>query len=211
MINLTHTVQRIQPEYFKELLLNPQATQLGTLMPPLFMGRKKADQEIERSGPISRRSTSRACRRGCCRPAITNSNRRRRSGPSSSARSSKARACRRWRSDFPQQIHAAFDALEVRWALAWKGRFLDAMTTWEERAMTPAKPLGEKVRALPASHAAGEAGLGLGCVAGGIWRRRGGLCFKGYRLGKDGVPVFLYEVNGLRVEDAMRPDADGNP
>src|SRR5207342_807899 len=47
MINLTNTVQRIQPEYFKELLLNPQATQVGTLMPPLFMGRKKADQEIE--------------------------------------------------------------------------------------------------------------------------------------------------------------------
>ncbi|WP_218280383.1 c-type cytochrome [Verrucomicrobium spinosum] len=47
VINLTHTVHRLTPEYFKELLLNPQVTQPGTLMPPLFMGRKKADQEIE--------------------------------------------------------------------------------------------------------------------------------------------------------------------
>ena len=50
---------------------------------------------------------------------------------------------------FPQQIHVAFDALESRWALAWKGRFLDAMTTWEERAMTPAKLLGTKPVDMP--------------------------------------------------------------
>jgi hypothetical protein len=47
VIRLTHTVERLQPEYFKELLLNPQVTQLGTVMPPMFVGRKKADLEIE--------------------------------------------------------------------------------------------------------------------------------------------------------------------
>ena len=45
VINLTQTVKRLQPEYFKELLLNPQVTQPGTLMPPLFLG-----QEEGRSG-----------------------------------------------------------------------------------------------------------------------------------------------------------------
>lgn len=40
-LRLTHAVERLQPEYFKELLLNPQATQLGTVMPPMLVGRKK--------------------------------------------------------------------------------------------------------------------------------------------------------------------------
>jgi len=47
VIDLTHSVERLRPEYFKELLLDPQATNPGTLMPPMFVGRKKADQEIE--------------------------------------------------------------------------------------------------------------------------------------------------------------------
>jgi hypothetical protein len=47
VVNLTHTADRLQPEYFKELLLNPQVTQPGTLMPPLFLGRKAADKEVE--------------------------------------------------------------------------------------------------------------------------------------------------------------------
>ena len=108
---------------------------------------------------------------------------------------------------FPQQMHVAFDALEIHWAIAWKGRFVDAMTTWEERAMTPAKPLGEKVQTFTprmplaklasASDAWPEAcGVGAGYAS------------KGYRIGRDGTPVFLYEVEGLTVEDSMRPSAD---
>ena len=36
-----------------------------------------------------------------------------------------------------------------------------------------------------------------------------GYVFKGYRIGPDGVPTFRYEVNGLQVEDTVRPAADG--
>jgi hypothetical protein len=38
---------------------------------------------------------------------------------------------------------------------------------------------------------------------------KAGYEFRGYRVGKDGVPVFLYEVKGLSVEDVMRPGANG--
>ena len=31
--------------------------------------------------------------------------------------------------EYPEGIHAAFDALKVRFALAWRGRFLDAEST----------------------------------------------------------------------------------
>ena len=37
-----------------------------------------------------------------------------------------------------------------------------------------------------------------------------GTRFSGYRLGKDGIPTFLYEVGGLKFEDTMRPNADAS-
>lgn len=42
---------------------------------------------------------------------------------------------------FPQGVHAAFDAETSTWALAWKGKFLDAEPTWFERANPPVSPL----------------------------------------------------------------------
>ncbi len=46
-INLTRTIQRLQPDYFKEILLKQHAPQIGALVPPVLMGRKNADEEIE--------------------------------------------------------------------------------------------------------------------------------------------------------------------
>ena len=36
-----------------------------------------------------------------------------------------------------------------------------------------------------------------------------GYHFKGYRLAADGTPTFRYEIDGLQVEDTLRPRADG--
>lgn len=110
---------------------------------------------------------------------------------------------------FPEGRHVAFDGAEVRWALTWKGRFLDALTTWEERAMTPAKPLGDDVVTLPlwmpfakvasATDAWPDA---VGAAAG--YRDLG------YRMDQDGIPTFAYQVQGLTVQDTVRPDPAGN-
>ena len=74
--------------------------------------------------------------------------------------------------------------------------------------MTPAKPLGENVSAMPM-----RMPLAKTASASDPWPEAcgtaAGYVFKGYRLGKDGVPVFLYEVNGLSVEDTMKPGAEG--
>lgn len=108
---------------------------------------------------------------------------------------------------FPQQVHAAFDALEVRWAIAWKGQFVDAMTTWEERAMTPAKPLGKSVLTFPTRMPLAKL-TSASDAWPETWGTRAGYLSKGYRMGKDGVPTFLYEVQGLTVEDTIRPTLD---
>ncbi len=189
VIRLTHTVERLQPEYFKELLLNPQATQTGTMMPPMFIGRKKADQEIESiwtylkeiegqplpEGLISTEDfelkPEKAGRPMVFRSFIT--------GAGSHAIGV----------GFPQGIHAAFDAAQARWAMVWKGRFLDALNNWQSREMLPIKPLGTAVKMLPEE--------------GGVRE------FTGYKLDKQGVPTFLYQIDGKPAEDTLRPVKNG--
>ena len=45
--HLTQAVERLRPEYFKELLLKPDTLLLSPTKPPVFAGRPNAEQEIE--------------------------------------------------------------------------------------------------------------------------------------------------------------------
>jgi cytochrome c2 len=189
VIRLTHTVERLQPEYFKELLLNPQVTQPGTVMPPMFVGRKKADQEIESLWTYLREVEGQPLPEGLMSAEDFELK------PDLDKRVIVFRSFIEGVSThaigvgFPGGLNAAFDAKTSRWALIWKGRFLDAMSNWQERAMTPIKPLGTDLKELPA--ATGER------------------VFGGYTLGKDGVPTFLYRQEGQQVEDTLRPVKNG--
>jgi hypothetical protein len=189
VIRLTHTVDRLQPEYFKELLLNPQATQVGTMMPPMFMGRKKADQEIESIWTYLKEIEGQPLPEGLLstedfelkpekvgRPIIFRS--------FIEGAGSHAIAV-----GFAEGIHAAFDSVECRWVFIWKGRFLDAMSNWQSREMVPIKPLGSDLKNLPKASGTRE--------------------FSGYRLSKEGVPTMLYLLNGQSVEDTLWP-VDGH-
>jgi len=204
VVNLTHTAQRLQPEYFKELLLNPQVTQPGTLMPPLFIGRKAADKEIEMLWTYLKELDQSRLPEGLLQTGDYELKPEKTGKPIVFRTFLEGAGMHAVAVGFPQQIHVAFDALEAHWAIAWKGRFVDAMTTWEERAMTPAKPLGEKVQTFPARMT-----LAKLTSANDAWPETygtsAGYISKGYRIGKDGTPVFLYEVEGLTVEDSMRP------
>lgn len=189
VIRLTHTVERLQPEYFKELLLNPQVTQLGTVMPPMFVGRKKADQEIESIWTYLREVEGQPLPEGLM------------SAEDFELKPGKEKRVIILRSfiegagshaigvGFPSGVNAAFDGKTSRWAVIWKGRFLDAMSNWQDRAMPPVKPLGTNVKEMPA--ATGER------------------VFGGYKVGKDGVPTFLYRQDGQQVEDTLRPVKNG--
>ena len=208
VVNLTHTAERLQPEYFKELLLNPQVTQPGTLMPPLFMGRKAADKEIEMLWTYLKEIDQSRLPEGLLQTGDYELKPEVEKKPIVFRTFMEGAGTEAITVGYPQQLHVAFDSYEVRWAVAWQGRFLDAMTTWEERAMTPAKPLGEKVLTLPLRVSLAKLGSqsdpwpdSYGSAAG--------YAFKGYRMGADKSPVFLYEVSGLKVEDSIRPTVDG--
>lgn len=189
VIRLTHTVERLQPAYFKELLLNPQVTQPGTVMPPIFFGRKTADKDIESIWTYLREIDGQPLPEGLM------------SAEDFELKPDKEKRVIIFRSfiegagshaigvGFPGGMNAAFDAKQSRWAIIWKGRFLDAMSNWQDRAMPPIKPLGTDVKELPAT--------------------TGERVFGGYKLGKDGVPTFLYREDGQQVEDTLRPVKNG--
>ncbi len=189
VIRLTHTVERLQPEYFKELLLNPQVTQPGTVMPPMFMGRKKADNEIESLWTYLREIEGQPLPEGLM------------SAEDFELKPDQAGRAIVFRSfiegvgthaigvGFPGGLNAAFDAKTSRWVLIWKGRFLDAISNWQDRSMPPIKPLGTEVKEMTSATS--------------------GRVFGGYRLATDGTPTFLYQEDGKLMEDTLRPAKDG--
>lgn len=190
VLRLTHTVERLRPEFFKELLLNPQETQPGTVMPPLFMGRKKAAEEIESIWTYLRELDGQPLPEGLL--SLTDFELK----PSNEKRPIVFRSfiegvgTHAIGVGFPGGLNAAFDAKFSRWAIIWKGRFLDAMSNWQDRSMPPIKPLGTDIKEMPA-----------------IVDPR---TFVGYRLDANGVPTFLYEQDGKKVEDTLRPAPKGN-
>lgn len=108
---------------------------------------------------------------------------------------------------FPAQVHIAFDAESVRFAQAWRGRFIDAHGTWFDRFSPPAIPLGDDIVALPT-------GVPLARLADAkeSWPiESGDECgyqFRGYRLDREGIPTFLYRIDQFEVEDRMAPTTD---
>jgi mono/diheme cytochrome c family protein len=208
-INLTHTAQRLQPEYFKALLLDPQSTQPGTIMPPLLASRKDAGKDVESIWTYFKElDQSDVLPEGLAlagsfelKPDVDGR-------PIIFRTFLEGAGMQAVAVGFPASLHAAFDAFEVRWALVWRGRFLDAQSNWEERPMKPIKALGDARRALPTHQPLAQL-----CDATEAWPttfgRYAGYVFKGYRLGSSGVPTFRYAVAGLEVEDTLEPAADG--
>ncbi|SKB06004.1 Cytochrome c [Prosthecobacter debontii] len=189
VIRLTHTVERLQPEYFKELLLNPQATQPGTMMPPMFMGRKKADQEIESIWIYLKELEGQPLPEGLLSTEDFELKPEKEGKPIVFRSFIEGAGTHAIAVGFPQGLHATFDPVQGRFTQIWRGRFLDAMSNWQTREMLPIKPLGTDVKALP--------------------EVSGVRVFGGYKLDAQGVPTFLYTVDGEPVEETLRPAADG--
>ena len=190
VIRLTHTVERLQPEYFKELLLNPQVTQKGTVMPPMFAGRKKADQEIESIWTYLRELDGQPLPEGLLSTEDFELKPEKTGKPIIFRSFIEGAGTHAIGVGFPQGVHAAFDAVECTWRVVWRGRFLDAMSNWQSREMEPIKPLGTDVKTLPMPV-------------------RDHPDFSGYRFDKDGVPTMLYTLGGKAVEDRIEVSEDG--
>ena len=109
---------------------------------------------------------------------------------------------------FPERYHLSVDADLMRLATVWKGRFLDAENTWDNRFVPPSEPLGEEVIMFPAVHP--FAALPR---PGAPWpdpsEDRVKWRFDGYSLNNEGYPTFLYRWKSVKVRETFMPLPSG--
>jgi mono/diheme cytochrome c family protein len=109
---------------------------------------------------------------------------------------------------YPEKVHLAFDANNLRLAMLWQGDFIDAARHWTDRGSGFEGPLGDHILHLPA----GVSFAVLG-TADTPWptgsAKSLGQRFRGYRLTKDDRPTFLYQVGDVKIEDFSQPIVTG--
>ena len=111
---------------------------------------------------------------------------------------------------YPGQLNLAFDAEEGRLSLLWRGRFLNAGPHWTVQGMGQIRPLGTDVIVFP--HGAAFAILADAAAA---WPqtppRELGMKFHGYQLDSSNQPTLLYAFKDRRIEDLFTPTDGKNP
>ena len=207
-LDLATSSGRLRPEWFRDYLIDPAAFRPGTRMPSFWPGGKavspvfgrnterqidslwvylneldqtRLPEGLERKGgfelkPADRPIVFRTFMEGAGTHAIA--------------------------IGFPAGVHAAFDSEVVGWSLIWRGKFLDAESTWDDRFTPLAKPLGTDVIKLPPGPAVGI----LEKVK--PWQKSD-LQFRGYRLAKDGTPTMLYRHGKTEITDTLAPGGKG--
>ncbi len=111
---------------------------------------------------------------------------------------------------YPGAVNAAFDAGEMRLALVWRGRFLNVSPHWSSQGMGSIHPLGTDEVILP--HGAPFAIL---THPEAPWpttsSKATGMRFGGYQLDASKRPILLYGFNGLNIEDTLTPASPADP
>jgi mono/diheme cytochrome c family protein len=109
---------------------------------------------------------------------------------------------------YPGGANAAFDAGEMRLALLWRGRFLNVSPHWSVQGMGAIRPLEDNPVILP--HGSPFAILRN---ADTPWpqesSRELGMKFTGYQMDAQQRPTLLYRFGGLAVEDFISPVGNG--
>ena len=103
---------------------------------------------------------------------------------------------------YPEKANLAFDANNLRLALLWHGRFIDAGKHRRDRGAGYEPPLGDDVIRLPEgppfARLEGPARPWPGDAG-----KAAGYQMKGYRLDDRRRPIFLYTFDGIAVEDSF--------
>ncbi len=101
---------------------------------------------------------------------------------------------------YPEQMSLAFDANNLRLALIWQGAFIDASKHWNDRGSGFQGPAGQKVLQLPQNTT-----FAVLEQPDSPWpnkpAKEQGFQFRGYHLSKDGRPTFKYTLNEAVIED----------
>ncbi|MBY0231269.1 MAG: c-type cytochrome [Gemmataceae bacterium] len=109
---------------------------------------------------------------------------------------------------YPEKLHLAFDANDLRIALLWQGDFMNAGRHWNGRGEGNEPPLGDNVLRL-------HAGAPFAVLAkpDSPWpagsARDNGFKFGGYKLDKQDRPTFRYAMGEVGISDRPNPQERG--
>ncbi len=112
---------------------------------------------------------------------------------------------------FPDKVHVAWDADQMRLALVWRGAYIDAGKHWTGRGQGFQSPLGEgvftpdaasSIAVLTSPESPWPAAAQRAEPAGG---QRDGLRFRGYSLDPQGRPTFKWSSDGMRISETIEP------
>lgn len=189
-LDISNLDRRLDPAWFRDYLLNPAAYRPGTLMPPLWPGGRSLVGDIL-GGDTEKQIASlwAYIEKGEGLPAGYPDHV---SGAYELVPGDRAILQRTFLNEvgthailagFPGGVNLAYDGEQGRPALAWRGRFFDAYSTWFVRAAPFEDPLEKEVHLWPRPSGSGSGG------------------FRGYRLDSGGNPTFLITLDGVPVED----------
>tara|TARA_R110002096_G_scaffold35629_1_gene100320 strand:+ start:252 stop:2348 length:2097 start_codon:yes stop_codon:yes gene_type:complete len=187
--------QRLRPEWFRQYLLNPASYRPGTLMPPLWPGGHSSVPDV--LGGDSERQIAAIWSFIEKGEGVPEGFPEHRSGqfelipldrPIIQRTFLEGVGTKSILVGFPGGMNLAYDGLKGRPGLVWRGRFFDAYDTWFTRKIVFQQPLEEAVN--PFSESSEEAR------------------FRGYRVTKEGDPVFIVTNQGREIEDAFGSDGE---
>jgi len=105
---------------------------------------------------------------------------------------------------FPQRVHAAYDATDMRLALAWTGAFIGTSSTWSGRAGQYEQAVGSNIVRFPDGPTVAKLDSMTDAWPG---HADTGWHFRGYTYDEARVPTFRYEQEklGVTVLDRVEP------
>ena len=211
-ISLTSMHQRLEPDWFHEYILNPQKFRRGTRMPAAWPEGQsflpdilagETDQQIHATwiylADGNKAVTPEGLQGNIQELLPTDS-------PLIYRNFIEGAGSRAIGVGYPEQVNLAFDANQLRLALLWHGKFMDAGRHWSGRGQGFQPPLGvnrlQLPERIPFAQLEDETSAWPQESA-----REIGYQFQGYRLSK-GHPIFLYECGDLNIEDHFQPEND---
>ncbi|MCH2200928.1 MAG: cytochrome c [Fuerstiella sp.] len=213
--DLEGVAERVHPQWFREFLLNPGRLKPRTRMPSFFPQGRSQNLAVLDGNPDRQIAAMWMYLKGIGNHTLPPKLQQARSKQFELKPADRPLLLRTFMDrvgtyaiavGFPQGIHVAYDAEQIRPALAWRGQFLDAQGTWFNRFAPPANPLGADLIDLPD-------GVSLAFLKSldDAWPLQDSEIgnaeyrFLGYRLDSGGIPVFRYHIGQIEVEDRIVP------
>ena len=115
---------------------------------------------------------------------------------------------------FPDNVHVAWDADQLRLALVWRGAFIDAGKHWTGRGQGFQSPLGDGVFTPDAAPsvavlASPESPWPVAKPDQPAGGQGDGVRFRGYSLDAQGRPTFNWSNGGMRISEKIEPVVEG--